>query len=847
MRSYARYALIFIISVMLIAGMLTSAAAASALQIIEQPTGGVYAVGEYAYARVVAEGDDLTYKWYYKYSVGSTFYESNRTADLYAFNMAESFSGLSVYCVVTDAYGNSVTTDTAEFICGNRAAIAAQPQAASAYNGDVCTVSLSASGDGISYKWYIRKPGAEGYSPASEYGISADGASVGVTMSPEFDGASVICKVTDEYGLSVWSKSAVITMREEVRITAQPNDAYALEGEAAEVSVSATGEGLTYQWYFRDSPSANFSKSSLTDPVYSTQMNSDRDGRELYCVVTDKYGTSVSSESAYIRMGTPVSITSQPVNAVAPEGTRAYARVTAEGDGLTYQWFFSSGNGSFSASSVTAAAYSVTMDASRDGRMVYCVITDKFGNSVTTDTVTLTMGTPARIITQPANVSAASGKTATVTLKAEGDGLSYAWYYKNKGASSFVKTSAFKGDTYAVEMTSARSGRQLYCVITDKYGNSVTSDTVTITLGVPVKLTQQPEDAIAPEGKAAKVTIAAEGEGLTYTWYYKNKGASSFVKTTTFTGDTYSTAMNAERDGRQVYCVIKDKYGNSVKTDTVTLIMGTPAAVTRQPASVSAPAGGTAKVTFAAKGDGLTYTWYYKNRGASSFLKTASFTGNTYSVSMNAERDGRQVYCVIKDKYGNSVTTDTVTISMKHELQITSQPVSAAVAAGEYATVRVHAAGDGLTYEWYFKNAGASKFSKTSAFTSGTYSVEMNASRDGRQLYCVISDKYGNSVKSDTVTISMDNTARITIQPRSVTAAEGETATVTLKATGDGLTYAWYYKSAGMTKFAKTTAFTGNSYYVEMNASRDGRQLYCVVTDKYGNSVKTDTVTISMK
>ena len=32
-----------------------------------------------------------------------------------------------------------------------------------------------------------------------------------------------------------------------------------------------------------------------------------------------------------------------------------------------------------------------------------------------------------------------------------------------------------------------------------------------------------------------------------------------------------------------------------------------------------------------------------------------------------------------------------------------------------------------------------------------------------------------------------------------------------------------------------------------MSASRSGRQVYCVVTDKYGNSVKSNVVTLRMK
>ena len=37
------------------------------------------------------------------------------------------------------------------------------------------------------------------------------------------------------------------------------------------------------------------------------------------------------------------------------------------------------------------------------------------------------------------------------------------------------------------------------------------------------------------------------------------------------------------------------------------------------------------------------------------------------------------------------------------------------------------------------------------------------------------------------------------------------------------------------------------TYSAEMNESRDGRQIYCVITDMFGNTVKTNTVTLSAK
>ena len=271
-----------------------------------------------------------------------------------------------------------------------------------------------------------------------------------------------------------------------------------------------------------------------------------------------------------------------------------------------------------------------------------------------------------------------------------------------------------------------------------------------------------------------------------------------------------------------------------------------PLSIVKQPQSVVVPNGEKASVTVNATGDGLTYKWYYKNKSMTKFVESTSMTSATYSVDkMTVLRDGRQLYCVITDKYGNSVKTDTVTLSIGNALKITAQPESVVVPNGKKASVTVNATGDGLTYKWYYKNKSMTKFVESTSMTSATYSVDkMTVLRDGRQLYCVITDKYGNSVKTDTVTLSIGNALKITAQPESVVVPNGEKASVTVNATGDGLTYKWYYKNKGASKFSYTSTFTGNKYSVTMSDSRDGRQIYCVITDKYGNSVKTDTVTL---
>lgn len=71
-------------------------------------------------------------------------------------------------------------------------------------------------------------------------------------------------------------------------------------------------------------------------------------------------------------------------------------------------------------------------------------------------------------------------------------------------------------------------------------------------------------------GKTLKLTLKASGDGLTYTWYYMKKGATKYTKSTV-TSKAFSVKMTAAWNGAKVYCVVKDKYGNTVQSNIVTL------------------------------------------------------------------------------------------------------------------------------------------------------------------------------------------------------------------------------------------------------------------------------------
>ena len=181
------------------------------------------------------------------------------------------------------------------------------------------------------------------------------------------------------------------------------------------------------------------------------------------------------------------------------------------------------------------------------------------------------------------------------------------------------------------------------------------------------------------------------------------------------------------------------------------------------------------------------------------------------------------------------------------ELKITKQPESVTVKNGEIATVTLEAEGKDLNYTWYYKKAGGHKFFKSGVGMDNVYSIPMYAYRDGYQIYCEISDAYGDIVKSNVVTISMKKAdIQIIEQPQNASAENGETVSTTVVAEGDGLSYTWYYKKANGTKFYKSGLNDSNTYSTVMYSYRDGYQVYCVISNEAGESVQTNTVTLTM-
>ena len=453
----------------------------------------------------------------------------------------------------------------------------------------------------------------------------------------------------------------------------QPEDFYGPVGSTATFSVETTDNIAWYKWdySFGDDIWEEFEVESATTAQLEFTVTEDMDGMLVRCVATEGTWICCLSDSASVNIIEPVTIVEEPENVKCSPGEMAVFTVEAEGEGLTYQWKVNKAEQWANCSTKDGAKTdTLTLEAkdSRDGTVYMCVITDKYGYIVTTKQVTLTVSNPLEIKTQPKDCSGYAGETATFTVKATGSGLKYQWKTLKNGIwTNCSVNDGAKTNKLTLEIKSSRDGSKYQCVITDKHGITETTNEVTLTVNKPLSIKTQPSDVSGAEGSIAQFKVVAEGAGLKYQWQVFKDGAwtncsiNDGAKT-----DTLSLEIKPSRSGLKYHCIVTDKTGASVTSNEATLTMKNPLILVNSPVTeIIAYSGTYVNFTIQASGDGLKYQWQVFKNGewTNCSVKDGAKT-DTMTLEAKTSRDGLKYHCVVTDKYGQSLTSEEITLSV---------------------------------------------------------------------------------------------------------------------------------------------------------------------------------------
>ena len=456
------------------------------------------------------------------------------------------------------------------------------------------------------------------------------------------------------------------------------------------------------------------------------------------------------------------------------------------------------------------------------------------------------------ITAQPESVTADLGSTATFTVTAGGEEISYRWQYRTSGSGSWRNATAEGNETaiLTVPATANRNGYQYRCKVTNA-NDTVYSDAATLTVRLEPEITTQPASVSVKEGGTATFTVEATG-ATSWQWQYRTSSSGSWANATAEGNKTATLKVPATsgRNGYQYRCKLTNANGSTWST-AATLTVKLKPKITAQPASVSVKAGGTATFTVEATG-AASWQWQYRTSSSGSWA-SATAEGNktaTLKVPATAARNGYQYRCKVTNAAGSSWSS-AATLTVLKKPVITEDPKSVTQAVSTTATFTVEATGE-ASYQWQYRASDTGTWSNSPATGSktATLKVPVTAGRNGYQYRCKVTNAAGSSW-SNAATLTVASLPVITSQPQSVTVGPGAIVNFSVSASGTDLSYQWQYYSSSSDKWINITnsAYTGTTsaeLSVEATTARNRLQVRCRISNQAG-TVYSETAKLTVK
>ncbi|MCR5306809.1 MAG: leucine-rich repeat protein [Oscillospiraceae bacterium] len=270
-------------------------------------------------------------------------------------------------------------------------------------------------------------------------------------------------------------------------------------------------------------------------------------------------------------------------------------------------------------------------------------------------------------------------------------------------------------------------------------------------------VSSDPADQTVQLGSTAEFKVTVLSDNLTYQWQYFKTSTGEWADSTMegCKTDTVRVPATEARNGQKYRCIVRNRNGDAFTSEAAVLTVMPQ--ILAKPKNAGAAVGDTAKFQVSAKGTGLTYQWQYYNPSQSRWINSTMTGAKTANLSVPATvaRNGQKYRCIIKNKFGNAVTTAGVLL--KVTAKITAHPKSVTASVGETAKFSVTATGTGLVYQWQYYNTARGKWvnSTMQGAKTANLSVPVTAARNGQKYKCVIKNSLGNYVNSQTATLTV--------------------------------------------------------------------------------------------
>ncbi len=616
----------------------------------------------------------------------------------------------------------------------------------------------------------------------------------------EYNGGLLTCASGTSTALNVLvdqNDTGAATQRWYLKVTGQARSLICKDnGKALDLADGSTSSGTNVQAYpSNDTDAQTFSLYKLT-----------QDGKN------------------YASPSTKLSTPTLSVNVSGNSAVFSWTSVATlnEWDSRRYELQIIGADGSVNKQLLEGTSYTATLtDGSYTAKI--CAVNKEYDYNIISycksdySTKSFTIGSKPTITTQPSNVTATSGSTATFSVAASGSGtLTYQWYQLPNSSGTWTACANGTSSTFSVTASSSNSGYRYRCGVTNSAGTTYSS---AATLTVTYYVSYNANGGTGAPGSQTKT----HGVDLTLSSTKPTRANAS--------AGSYTVTLNA----------------NGGSCDTTSLTAARTTKYTFKNWNTAANGSGTsysAGATYSNNASATLYAqWNSSTSTAAVTLPTPTWTGHTFkgwATSSTATSGSTGSYTP-----SGNVTLYAIWEQDTQPPVIITQPEDITVAAGKTATFTVVAEGTGLSYQWYVQLKGSEGWDPISSATKDTLSFTADSVQNGRRYRCEVSNDKG-TVSSEEAKLTVVTKPKITTQPKAASVKAGKKVTFKVKATGGALKYQWYYQKKGTTKWVKISKATKATYSFTVKKSQNGYKYRCTVTNAAGK-VNSKAVKLTVK
>lgn len=326
--------------------------------ITSSPADETACVGDDHDFTVAATGTSLTYQWQVDEGSGfgnitnGGFYSGATTTTLSVSSIVTSLDGFEYRCDVVGDCTPSQQSSSATLTVQSPPVVTAHPKDVSICDGDNTSFSITATGTSLTFQW--QEDQGTGYSNISNGGVYSNVTTSTLTLTAapaSMVGFSYRCIVDNSACSSVLSNEADISILSPPSVTANASDVVICETEDASFSITATGDGLSYQWQeedgsgFADISNGGVYSGATTTTLKITAAPASMNANGYRCVVSGTCNPRDTSDTTSLTVDSAPDVTADPTDVQQCEDIDVSFKISATGTSLTFQWQEDQGTG----------------------------------------------------------------------------------------------------------------------------------------------------------------------------------------------------------------------------------------------------------------------------------------------------------------------------------------------------------------------------------------------------------------------------------------------------------------------------------------------------------------------